>query len=56
MKANSKQLSTKSKATTTPMSLRSSQLSIQNTPKTPNETNNNEEFSKHYQKSSKGRT
>ena len=26
------------------MSLRSSQLSIQNTPKTPNETNNNEEL------------
>ena len=44
MKANSKQLSTKSKATTTPMSLRSSQLSIQNAPKTPNETNNNEEL------------
>ena len=39
MKANSKQSSIKSKATTTPMSLRSSQLSIQNTPKTPNETN-----------------
>ena len=44
MKANSKQLSTKSKATTTPMSLRSSQLSIQNAPKTPNETNDNEEL------------
>ena len=44
MKANSKQLSTKSKATTTPMSLRSSQLSIQNAPKTPSETNNNEEL------------
>ena len=44
MKANSKQLSTKSKATTTPMSLWSSQLSIQNTPKAPNETNNNEEL------------
>ena len=44
IKANSKQSSTKSKATTTPMSLRSSQLSIQNTPKTPNETNNNEEL------------
>ena len=44
MKANSKQSSTKSKATTTPMSLRSSQLSVQNTPKTPNETNNNEEL------------
>ena len=44
MKANSKQLSTKSKATTTPMSLRSSQLSIQNVPKTPNETNDNEEL------------
>ena len=43
-KANSKQLSTKSKATTTPMSLRSSQLSIQNAPKIPNETNNNEEL------------
>ena len=41
MKANSKQSSTKSKATTTPMSLRSSQLSVQNT---PNETNNNEEL------------
>ena len=26
------------------MSLRSSQLPIQNTPKTPNETNNNEEL------------
>ena len=46
MKTNSKQLSTKSKATTTPMSLRSSQLSIQNTPKTSNETNNNEELVK----------
>ena len=44
MKANSKQLSTKSKATTTPMSLRSSQLSIQNAPKTLNETNDNEEL------------
>ena len=44
MKANSKQLSTKSKATTTPMSLRSSQLSIQNAPKTPKETNHNEEL------------
>ena len=44
MEANSKQLSTKSKATTTLMSLRSSQLSIQNAPKTPNETNNNEEL------------
>ena len=44
MKGNSKQLSTKSKATTTPMSLRSSQLSIQNAPKTPNETNDNEEL------------
>ena len=44
MKANSKQLSTKSKATTKPMSLRSSQLSIQNAPKTPNETNDNEEL------------
>ena len=44
MKPNSKQLSTKSKATTTPMSLRSSQLSIQNVPKTPNETNDNEEL------------
>ena len=33
MTANSKQSSTKSKAPTTPMSLRSSQLSIQNTPK-----------------------
>ena len=44
MKANSKQLSTKSKATATPMSLRSSQLSIQNTPKTANKTNNNEEL------------
>ena len=52
MKTNSKQLSAKSKATTTLMSLQSSQLSIQNTPKTSNETNNNE----HYQKSSKGRT
>ena len=41
MKANSKQLSTKSKATTTTTSLRSSQLSIQNVPKTPNETNDN---------------
>ena len=44
VKANCKQISTKSKATTTPMSLRSSQLSIQNTPKTLNETNNNEEL------------
>ena len=44
MEANSKQLSSKSKATTTLMSLRSSQLSIQNAPKTPNETNNNEEL------------
>ena len=44
MKAKSKQSSTKSKATTKPMSLRSSQLSIQSTPKTPNETNNNEEL------------
>ena len=44
MKANSKQSSTKSKATTTPMSLRSSQLSVQNTPKTPNEANNNKEL------------
>ena len=44
MNVNSKQLSTKSKATTTPMSLPSSQLSIQNTPKTPSETNNNEEL------------
>ena len=44
MNVNAKQLSTKSKATTTPMSLPSSQLSIQNTPKTPNETNNNEEL------------
>ena len=44
MKANSKRLSTKSKASTTPMYSRSSQLSIQNTPKTPNETNNNEEL------------
>ena len=44
MNVNSKQLSTKSKATATPMSLPSSQLSIQNTPKTPNETNNNEEL------------
>ena len=44
MKANSKQLSTKSKAATTSMSLQSSQLSIQNTPKTLNETNNNEEL------------
>ena len=41
---NSKQLSAKSKATTTSMSLRPSHLSIQNTPKTPNETNNNEEL------------
>ena len=44
MNVNSKQLSTKSKATTTPMSLPSGQLSIQNTPKTPSETNNNEEL------------
>ena len=44
MKANSKQLSTKSKATTTPMSLRSSQLSIQKAPKTPKETNHNEQL------------
>ena len=44
MNVNSKQLSTKSKATTTPMSLPSSQLSIQNTPKTPSETNNNKEL------------
>ena len=43
-KANAIQLSTKSKATTTPMSLRSSQLSIQNTSKTWNETNNNGEL------------
>ena len=43
-KANSIQLSTKSKATTTPMSLRSSQLSVQNTSKTSNETNNNGEL------------
>ena len=40
MKANSKQLSIKSKATTK----RSSQLSVQNTPKTLNETNNKEEL------------
>ena len=33
MKANSKQLSTKSETTTTPISLRSSQLSIQNAEK-----------------------
>ena len=44
MKANSKQSSTKSKATTTPMTLQSSQLSVQNTPKIPHETNNNEEL------------
>ena len=44
MKANSKQLSTKAKPTTTPMSLRSNQLSIQNTPKTLNETTSNEEL------------
>ena len=44
VKTNSKQSCTKSKATTTPMSLRSSQLSVQNTPKTPTETNNNEEL------------
>ena len=43
VKANSKQLTTKSKATTPLMSLRSSQLSIKNTPKTLNEANNNEE-------------
>ena len=43
-KANSKQLSTKSKATTAPMPLLSGQLSIQNAPKTPNETNGNEEL------------
>ena len=42
VKANSKQLTTKSKAATPLMSLRSSQLSIQNTPKTLNETNNEE--------------
>ena len=41
MNVNSKQLSTKSKATTTPMSLPSGQLSIQNT---PSETNNNEDL------------
>ena len=44
IKAYSKQLSTKSIATTTPMPLPSSQLSIQNTPKTSNETNNNVEL------------
>ena len=44
MKANSKRLSTKSKVSTTPMYFQSSQISIQNTPKTPNETNNNEEL------------
>ena len=44
MKRNSKQLSTKSKATATTMSLPSSQLSIQNAPKRPNETNDNEEL------------
>ena len=44
MKANSKRLSTKSKVSTTPMYFQSSQLSIQNTPKTPNETNNHEEL------------
>ena len=44
MKANSNQLSTKSKATTIPMPLRSSQASIQNAPKTLNETNDNEEL------------
>ena len=44
MEANSKQSSTKSKTTTTPMSLPPSQLSIQNTPKTLNKTNNNEEL------------
>ena len=44
MKANSNQLSTESKPTTTPMSLQSGQRSIQNAPKTPNETNNNEEL------------
>ena len=41
MKANSKQLTTKSKAATTPMSLQSVQLLIQNTPNTLYETNNN---------------
>ena len=46
MKTNSKQLFTKSKATTIPMTLRSSQLSIQNAPKTPNEANDNEELVK----------
>ena len=44
MKANSKRLSTKSKATTTPMSLRSSQQSIQNTTEAPNETTDKEEL------------
>ena len=44
MKANSKKSTTKSKAITTPMSLRSSQLSIQNTPETPNKTNNEDEL------------
>ena len=44
VKANSNQLSTESKATTTPLSLQSGQWSIQNAPKTPNETNNNEEL------------
>ena len=44
MKPNSKQLSTKSTATITLMSLRSSQLLIQNTPKAPNETNKNEQL------------
>ena len=43
MKAHSKRLFTKSKATNTPMSSQSSQLLIQNTPKTPNVTNDNEE-------------
>ena len=56
MKGNSKQLFTKSKATTTPMSLQSNQLPIQNTPKTPNETNNNEELVNICQISCKGRT
>ena len=44
MEANSKQSSAKSKTITTPMSLPPSQLSIQNTPKTLNKTNNNEEL------------
>ena len=43
-KSNSKQSSTKSKATIAPMSLQSSQLAVQNKPKTPNETNDNEEL------------